>query len=283
MDSSCFYNIRFVSAASNQRMVIILAGTEFEIVAAGVAIIFLLCAAFQDVKTREVDDRIWILMLALGIPFVGIRLFLYGDDTSRVALMALSIIAGLILALIILFSGLQGGADAKALFCTSLISPLPLMLSDTLPDKLIPFSVTLFMNSLLLLVPLPFVIFLYNLIHSEKFSSPPTGSWGSHLLALFFGYPAALETIKKKHPWHYDFIEHRNDEGWRFNFRVTLGEPEEDLLRRKETLNLAEKDGRTFLWIQPSIPFLIPFLIAFIISFLWGNLYFIFLRFSFIY
>jgi preflagellin peptidase FlaK len=262
-------------------MVIILAGTEFEIVAAGVAVIFLLFAAFQDIKTREVDDLIWILMLVFGIPFVGIRLLLYGDDTSRVALMALSIIAGLILALIILFSGLQGGADAKALFCTSLICPLPLTLSDNLPDKLIPFSVTLFMNSLLLLVPFPFVIFLYNLIHSEKPSSSTTGSWGSHFLARFFGYPAALETIKKKHPWHYDFIEHRIDEGWRFNFRVTLGEPEEDLLRRKKTLKVAEKDGRSFLWIQPSIPFLVPFLVAFFISFFLGNLYFIFLRFFF--
>ncbi|MFQ5977529.1 MAG: prepilin peptidase [Candidatus Heimdallarchaeota archaeon] len=281
MERSCFYNIRFVSAASNQRMVIILAGTEFEIVAAGVAIVFLLFAAFQDIKTREVDDLIWILMLVLGIPFVGIRLLLYGDDTSRVALMALSIIAGLILALIILFSGLQGGADAKALFCTSLICPLPLTLSDNLPDKLIPFSVTLFMNSLLLLVPFPFVIFLYNLIHSEKSSSSTTGSWGSHFLARFFGYPAALETIKKKHPWHYDFIEHRIDGGWRFHFRVTLGEPEEDLLRRKTTLKVAEKDGRSFLWIQPSIPFLVPFLVAFFISFFLGNLYFIFLRFFF--
>ncbi|MFX0116997.1 MAG: A24 family peptidase [Candidatus Hodarchaeota archaeon] len=259
-------------------MVFILTGTEFEIVAAGTAIVLLLWAAIQDVKTREVDDLVWVLMLVLGIPFTGIRILLYGDDTTRLILMMLSIFAGFILAFIILFSGLQGGADAKALFCTSLVCPFPLTISEVLPDKLIPFSITLFMNSLLLLIPFPLVIFVYNLIHRKEFDVLPNGSRWSHFLAQFLGYPAALEVIKRKHPWHYDFIEQRNEDNWSFKFRVTLGDPDGDLARRKQILELAEKDGRNFLWIQPGVPFLVPFLVAFLISFLWGNLYFIILK-----
>jgi prepilin signal peptidase PulO-like enzyme (type II secretory pathway) len=266
------------SQRTAQRMVFILTGTEFEIVAAGAAVILLLWAAIQDLKTREVDDLVWILMLALGIPFTGIRILLYGDDTTRLILMVLSIFAGFTLAFIILFSGLQGGADAKALFCTSLVCPFPLTIPEVVPDKLIPFSITVFMNSLLLLIPFPLVIFFYNLIHRKEFTTASTGSRWSHFLALFLGYPAALEAIKKKHPWHYDFIEQRNEDDWSFNFRVTLGDPEEDLARRKKIIELAEKDGRDFLWIQPGVPFLVAFLVAFLISFLWGNLYFIILK-----
>lgn len=259
-------------------MVIILAGAEFEIIAAGTASVLLFCAAIQDIKTREVDNIIWVLMLALGIPFTGIRLLLYGDDTSRLALMVLSIIVGFILALIILFSGLQGGADAKALFCTSLVCPFPFNVPEVLPDKFIPFSMTLFMNSLLLLVPFPLVILIYNLIHPQKFEAPPTGPKWQHVLARFLGYPTPLESVKKKHPWHYDFIEQRINGVWKFNFRITLGDPEDDLARRINTLELAEQDSRTFLWIQPGLPFLVPFLVAFLISFFWGNLYFIILK-----
>lgn len=237
----------------------------------------LLWAAVQDIKTREVDDIVWILMLALGIPFTGIRLLLYREDTSQLILIALSITAAFVLAFIILLSGLQGGADAKALFCISVVCPLSINSSASALEELIPLSITLFMNSILIMVPFPLVILAYNLVHPRNFNPPPIGPWWSHLLARFFGYPADLEVIKKKHPWHYDFIEQREDNVWEFIFRITLGDPENDLNRRKRTLAAAEMDGRTFLWIQPSLPFLVPMLVAFVISFLWGNLYFIIL------
>ena len=69
------------------------------------------------------------------------------------------LVIGEILTFIVLISGLQGGADAKALFCTILASPLPFSISQTPYNEIVPFSMTLFMNSLLLLVPFPLFLF----------------------------------------------------------------------------------------------------------------------------
>ncbi len=192
--------------------------------------------------------------------------------------MVLSIVVAFCLAFIILISGLQGGADAKALFCTILASPLPFSISQTPYNEIIPFSMTLFMNSLLLLVPFPFFLFLYNVFYYREMNHEVNGSPWNFFIVRFLGYQSMIEKIKRSHPWHYDFLEEYVDDNWIFKFRITLGDPVNDLKRREDTLEKAERTDRTYLWVQPSIPFIIPLLIAFYFSFFFGNLYFFLLE-----
>lgn len=260
----------------------------FELLVGAFALLFLSYASVEDIKTREIEDKVWKWLLLASIPIYIVRLGLYGLDFSIGVKMLISVLVGVTLALIIAFAGLWGGADAKAFICLSIISPLlvysPFSSNNRileLIDTLIPFSVTIFVTSYLLVIPLPLGILFFNIvrwIRNRDLYNFPEEQRKKKILACFVGYPSQLATLKEKIPWKYDFLEGKSPEGWKISFVTgfSLGEPEEDLERRQKLLSQAEEDNRDSVWIQPSIPFLIPLSLGYLVSLLGGNLIFLF-------
>jgi preflagellin peptidase FlaK len=68
-------------------------------------------SSYEDIKTREVDDKIWLIFSPIGIIITLIEYFLNYIDFSYLILYVLSII----ISIIIYYSELVGGADLKAL------------------------------------------------------------------------------------------------------------------------------------------------------------------------
>jgi preflagellin peptidase FlaK len=75
-------------------------------------------SSYEDIKTREVDDRIWLIFSPIGIIITLIEFFLKYIDFSYLILYVLSII--------IYYSKFVGGADSKALITLSFLDPINL-------------------------------------------------------------------------------------------------------------------------------------------------------------
>lgn len=96
--------------------------------------------AVQDVRSREIDDRVWLvfLMAALALNVLGVF-------TGSVEPVGWLVFAGLqsLMFLLLYYAGVYGGADAKSLICLSLMYPSSLvdLLTDLSTGRLpVPFS-----------------------------------------------------------------------------------------------------------------------------------------------
>lgn len=114
---------------------------------------FLAVASVYDLKTREVPNKIWIVF----IPFSIIATIVYTlANPNQFYLTLASITITTLIAVVIFYAGLYGGADAKALITLALTHPTQSNSSFILP--ILP--LTAFNNSLVLMVlTLPISLF----------------------------------------------------------------------------------------------------------------------------
>jgi len=89
-----------------------------------VSIILLSISSLQDVKKREIDDRVWIVFVALGL-FINLAGVLKGLVDPFGWVLFAGAQSALFIALYYLgaFAGAFGGADAKSLICLSIMYP----------------------------------------------------------------------------------------------------------------------------------------------------------------
>jgi preflagellin peptidase FlaK len=114
------------------------------------SLVSLSVGAIQDVRSREIDDRVWLVLLlaALALNTLGV----FAGSVEPVGWL---ILAGLqsLLFLLLYYAGVYGGADAKSLICLSLMYPssLQALLTDLSTGKLpVPFST--FNNAIMLTI-----------------------------------------------------------------------------------------------------------------------------------
>jgi preflagellin peptidase FlaK len=92
-----------------------------EYVAIGITLLFLTIASISDLRTREVPDKVWLFYGPVGLALTAYRLSV---NPSQLLFVAISIGFSILVAFGLVFFGLSGGADAKALMCLSLTLPL---------------------------------------------------------------------------------------------------------------------------------------------------------------
>jgi hypothetical protein len=247
------------------------------------AVVCLIFGAFQDLKTREVIDWVWILMIGVG-SFINVLQFLIllfdGKDISNfLAIWFGNIFMALLLGLILTISGMGGEADRIAFVAIAFVTPYQepfLSLID--PNyqflfSLIPKVLGTFFNSYLLGIFIPIAIFCYNIFQrrtrKDYYALPPISFWKKAGLYLV-GYPRLTKNIKEElkiKPWHFDFLEEYNDEsGWEISYRLRLDTPEEDLARKKNTVKLIEEQEKEVIWIQPTLPFIVFIFFGFVLN-----------------
>jgi Flp pilus assembly protein protease CpaA len=93
-----------------------------EYMSVSITLLFLTIAAISDLKTREVPDEVWVVYGPIGL---ALTLFRNYVAPSQLILTAVSIGFSILVAFGLVFFGLAGGADAKALICLGLTLPLP--------------------------------------------------------------------------------------------------------------------------------------------------------------
>ncbi len=231
-----------------------------------VAAAMLLSAAYFDMRSREIDDRLWI-----GFSSVGVLLYVYEFVTTGAVTNLASILliiggtAGIVLVLYRL--GFYAGADALALLSLSVVMPLyappiyalPAMYHDPLYLLFNPVTfVVVLANATIWVLILPVYFLLRNLsklLRGEAiFAGFEDESWWRKVVVVFLGY-------RMKYATEGDFyltLEKKVDGKRKFVFRM-LNEDEEFL------------QGQD-VWGTPGIPFLLFMTLGFFTMLLLGDL-----------
>jgi len=274
------------------------------------SMILLFYACVEDVKKREIEDWVWIIMVGMGILF-GFHDYLRGITYTplaenftiiKIIALFLAVYSAVLLmdresipeniketpyilvflgvsilmffapnpfnvisqnmsitfvfVYFISFFGLMGGGDAKALIA---ISSLFFGTEKTLPV----FSISVFNNSLILVIFLPLLIFFYNIIKRSKFDNIEDQIFAK-IRTYFTGYPININDLNDK---KFPLVFYENG---KLILRSSLGVIDYDVEKYKEEISPHTEK----IWVTPGLPFLIPITMGFIIACFYGDLLF---------
>jgi preflagellin peptidase FlaK len=138
-------------------------------------------AAWQDVRTRRVDDRVWAVLLALGLPLLAWELWTAWDASAGVrfpllfvrAAVSVLVVGGMGVGFYYLPAGF-GGADAKAIVALAVL--FPTYPTYYLPGTALPltatavgvFSLTVLTNTVILGLVQPAVVAARNALAGDR-------------------------------------------------------------------------------------------------------------------
>ena len=246
---------------------------------------FLIYASWSDYKTREVSNKVWVILGPLALALTAFQFSIYSSQPLQLLVSyALSFAITSVLAIAIFYAGGFGGADAKALMCIALALPVyPKHLLPQPPGFVSPlFPITIFTNSVLLGALSVFYALFRNLLWKARnrgsvFEGLETESFGHKILALFSGYKVTISELERGHMYPLEDVE-VNDEGYRKRKLLVLPkdeEREEIVARIIENVKEEKLDGG--VWVTPGLPLLIFITAGLIIALAYGDIVWILL------
>ncbi|HIH96753.1 MAG TPA: hypothetical protein HA348_04630 [Thermoplasmata archaeon] len=218
----------------------------YSIARLAVCILFLSLASYTDIKTREIKNWIWIGLSMAGITILLIQLFL--DQIGLINLLGIPLMCGF--AYLFFYLGMLAGADAKALMALSLAVPLwPQLGTYPVFSSVLPFPFAVFINSILLVIPLMIVFCLYNVVKGNR-----------EFPYLFFGYKVPFEKANESFVWPIESVE----AGKR---KIALSRNKD----KNEVLKELASKGKNEVWITAELPYTVFLLIGLVISYFIGD------------
>jgi preflagellin peptidase FlaK len=140
------------------------------------AFLILARASCLDWRYREIDDKSWVSLIALGVVFLLL-------NPEQLGAFLISLSAALLLVAATYIPGLLGGGDGKILLGLAALFPLS-------PIYNTPFFVLgVFFNAVLISLPLPFIFFIRNLLREG-------GARKGELVKMFLGYRVRADKVK---------------------------------------------------------------------------------------
>jgi len=207
--------------------------------------------SWQDIKTREIDDRLWVVAgIAGGLLTVA---EMATTPAYPLLLAGFSILVTSLLAFGIYFLGLYGGADAKALLVIALAMPV-----NTFGTSLLPvFPLTVFGNSLvisLMIIPACLVANALRAGRGPLFAGVRASTL-KKVAALFTGIRVSPGTAKSV---HFNLIE----------WPLPSGGSELKLFRKVEEVDEPKHCvvGAKGVWVTVAIPMIVFFLGGFVLA-----------------
>jgi preflagellin peptidase FlaK len=246
---------------------------------------FLIYASWSDYKTREVSNKVWVILGPLALALTAFQFSIYSSQPLQLLIsytLAFAITSAL--AITIFYAGGFGGADAKALMCISLALPVyPNHFLPQPPGFVSPlFPITIFTNSVLLGALSVFYALFRNLLWKARnkgsiFEGLETESLGHKILALFSGYKVKISKLEGGHMYPLEDVE-VNDEGDRKRKLLVFPKDEE----REEIVarileNVKEEKLNGGVWVTPGLPLLIFITAGLIIALAYGDIVWILL------
>ena len=134
------------------------------------SLFFLCLSSWQDLKTREVPNKIWLFFGPAGLALTLLQLYSEISEGTNVALWLWlgSVVLTTGISLALFYIGFFGGADSKALICLSISLPIYPSFVYGYVDVFVPFfPLAILSNAVLASSLLVVLIVLYNLIHRQ--------------------------------------------------------------------------------------------------------------------
>jgi len=240
----------------------------------------LMYASWSDMKSRSVTNRLWLLMIAVGIPFASYNLVIY-----RIPLLipfTFSLLFTFVLSYLSFRLYLFGGADAKSLICISLLIPLhpdfrfsshhfPLSLASNSGLIPFPFAISTLLNASILSLTVPGALFWYNLLNLRVRHQ----GLRKHLRYLFIGYLLRVNALPEiKHTRLVHLYEEREGNIEKKFIFGGLEIDREVIEKLKGYAAEGKIDGE--VWVTPDLPFMLFITAGFVMSLLYGNFLFAF-------
>jgi hypothetical protein len=184
-----------------------------------VTIFALLYAGIEDLRFREVrSEFIWIAMIVIGLVMNTLYVIFAADFNTALLKVLLTVVIGFVLGFLFFFLGVWGGADTKALWALSILTPVyPLQIlenSNVLGLEIanvliIDASVfAIIINSGLVAIIYPVVLIAKNTVMAmrEPLFDEVRGSTSEKIRCFMFGYKKRVQNISAD-KLHYDFLE----------------------------------------------------------------------------
>jgi preflagellin peptidase FlaK len=243
---------------------------------------FLIYASWSDYKTREVSNKVWIILGPSALALTAFQFFVFTPELLLTYVLSFAVTSAL--ALVIFYAGGFGGADAKALMCIALALPVyPTHLLPQPPGLFSPiFPLTIFTNSVLLGALSVFYALSRNLLWKAKnrrslFEGLETESFGRKILALLSGYKIKVSKLEEGHTYPLEDV-YENEEGEKKRKLLVFPkdeEREEIVTRILENVKEEKVDGG--VWATPGLPLLIFVTAGLIIALAYGDIVWILL------
>ena len=247
----------------------------------GTVILCLLFGSYMDLRKREVSDIPWIIMAVVGL-ITTIIYIIFAENKGRDGtIIGINLGIGIALGLILYYTGMMGGADAKAIMALSLntaIYPFIYELTSLLVYDYVPPIFNTFFNWLLALVliyPLP--LFFYNInlkFKKQKLFENTNANFASKFLMMISGYLIPVEKAKNRTDIVYSEVYNEEDEEWEIKHFMQVPEIEEEEKYKQEVEEKIEKTKREKIWVKVLPPGIVFLLIGYILNIFLGNILF---------
>jgi preflagellin peptidase FlaK len=246
--------------------------------AIGVSIFFFLLGSIFDLRTREVDDRVWLAFGPIGLTLTIVRLLM---DPSTLLITLISIALATLLSFGVFYFGLFGGADAKAIMCLGVTLPLPPTVIQPVLGYVHPFFPVVvlivgFICSALLAVWFGVNNFLTYLTQGRHmFEGLENESSWKKASALFLGYPTELSKLRTTF-YLYPMEEVvKDDGGSRRSLRLySNAETDREPLVSELSESLSGLGFKGRVWVTPGLPMLLFILVGLILTLILGDVLF---------
>lgn len=238
---------------------------------------FLIYASWSDYKTREVSNKVWVILGPTALMLTALQFLLFSIQPFQLIISyILSFLITSGLAFAVFYFGGFGGADAKAFMCIALALPVyPRYLLPQPIDFVSPlFPISIFTNSVLLGALSVFYALFRNIFWVIKnkgniFEGLKTESFGHKILALISGYKVRMSKLDNSHIFPLEDVEVTNN-GETNRKLLTFPkyeEREEIILRLRETTKEEQE-----VWTTPGLPLLIFITAGLIIALTFGDI-----------
>jgi len=246
---------------------------------------FLIYAAWCDYKTREVSNKVWVILGPLALALTAFQFLIYSSQPFQFLLsyvLSFAITSGLAIA--IFYAGGFGGADAKALMCIALALPVyPGHLLSQPAGLFSPlFPLTIFTNSVLLGAFSVFYALFRNLLWKVRnrggvFDGLETESFGRKIVALFSGYKVKISKLERGHMYPLEDVDVNEEGEAKRKLLVFPKDEEREEIVSRIVENVKEEKLEGGVWATPGLPLLIFITAGLIIALAYGDIVWILL------
>ena len=256
-----------------------------------ITLVFLLYASWNDYKTREVSNRVWMFFAPLAFMLSLAEMLLF--DQSKLFGFGLGFIVTTGIALLLFYTAAFGGADSKALICLALALPFAPedLFTPVLPGGISPlaqniFPFTILSNSVLVAAASAIVMLLLNakwrLNTGKKIfeGTLASESIGKKILVLATGYKMPIVKLQEK--WHiYPMEDIQEEDNKNASTRKLVVMPRDEGRQEiVERLSRAANTGKidAYVLATPGLPMLIFITVGLLVALLFGDMVWLLIR-----
>ncbi len=241
---------------------------------------FLIYASWSDYKTREVSNKVWVILGPLSLALTTFQFLVFSPQPLELVItyiLSFAITSGLAIA--VFYVGGFGGADAKALMCIALALPVyPNNILPQPPGFISPlFPITIFTNSVLLGALSVFYALFRNIFWITKnkigiFEGLESETFGRKILALVSGYKINISKLKKGHTYPLEDVKVNDDGAIKRKLLVFPDYEEREEIVARIIKNVENEKIEGGVWATPGLPLLIFITGGLIVSLLYGDI-----------